>query len=284
MENRGDLSKEVTDFSQTYDVKAIRLRYPEFKGQVAVITGSNRGIGKGIAVRLALEGMRVVITGLDETEVAVTTRELHELGAEALAVPGDLSQTETVQHLFDKTLETFGSVALLVNNAAILKRAVFFDVDEKLLDLELSSNIRGPYLCAFRAAEIMRDQKKGGNIVNISSVGGLRAHWWGLPYDVTKGALDAMTRAMALELSDFGIRVNAVAPGAIRTGLKFSSEDNPVIKDRVRRVPLNRFGKPQEIAAAVAFLASDEASYITGHVMYVDGGLVAQLSPKGFDI
>lgn len=284
MDIRRDLNNEITGLSQTYDVSAIRLRYPEFKGQVAVITGSSRGIGKGIAIRLALEGMRVVITGLDEAEVATTTTELQEMGAEALAVPGDLSQTETVKNLFDKTLETFGAVDLLVNNAANLKRAVFFDVTEKLLDLELNSNIRGPYLCSFRAAEIMRDQKKGGNIVNISSVGGLRAHWWGLPYDVTKGALDAMTRAMALELSDFGIRVNAVAPGAIRTGLKFSSEDNPVIKDRVKRVPLNRFGNSQEIAAAVAFLASDEASYITGHVMYVDGGLVAQLSPRGFDI
>ncbi len=284
MEMRGDLSKETTEFVENYDVKAIRLRYPEFKGQVAIITGSNRGIGKGIAVRLALEGMRVVITGMDEAAVALTTRELQELGAEALAVPGDLSQAETINHLFDKTLETFGSVDLLVNNAAVLKRKVFFEVDEKLLDLELATNIRSPYLCALRAAEIMRDQKRGGNIIHISSVGGLRAHWWGLPYDVTKGALDAMTRAMALELSDFGIRVNAIAPGAIRTGPKFSPEANPAIKERVRRVPMNRFGTPLEIGAAVAFLASDEASYITGHVMYVDGGLVAQLYPKGFDI
>src|SRR5215210_1611422 len=112
MEISGNLSKELTEFLDAYDVKAIRLRYPEFKGQVAIVTGSNRGIGKGIALRLALEGMRVVITGRDEAEVAVTTRELQELGAEALAVPGDLSQTGTIKLLFDKTLEAFGMVDL----------------------------------------------------------------------------------------------------------------------------------------------------------------------------
>ncbi|MBN9392573.1 MAG: SDR family oxidoreductase [Chloroflexi bacterium] len=279
-----ELDKEVTGFSDELDVRAIRLRYPEFKGQVAIVTGSARGIGKGIAIRLALEGMRVVVTGLEPGEVETTTAQLRELGTEVIGVPGDLGRTEDVNLLFEKTREAYGQLDLLVNNAAHLKRAHFFDVTENHLDLQLASNIRGPYLCAVRAAEMMRDSGKGGNIINISSVGGLRAHWWGLPYDVTKGALDSMTRAMALELSDFGIRVNAIAPGAIRSGRKFSAEHNPAVQEVTRRVPLSRFGTPQEIASAVAFLASEDGAYITGQVIYVDGGLVAQLNPRGYDI
>jgi glucose 1-dehydrogenase len=279
-----DLDKEVTGISGNYDTRSIRLRYPEFKGQVAVITGSSRGIGKAIALRLALEGMKIVITGLDEAEVAATTGEFREFGAEVLAVPGDLGQTEIVNDLFEQTLAAFGTVDLLVNNAANIKRLHFFEVAEKNLDQQLSSNIRGPYMCSFRAAEIMRDQAKRGNIINISSVGGLRAHWWGLPYDMTKGAIDAMTRAMALELSEYGIRVNAIGPGAIRSGPQFEPGANPEIDKLVQRVPMARFGSPLEVASTVAFLASDEAAYITGQVIYVDGGLIAQLNPRGQDI
>jgi NAD(P)-dependent dehydrogenase (short-subunit alcohol dehydrogenase family) len=150
-------------------------------------------------------------------------------------------------------------------------------VDESLLDSQLASNIRGPYMCAYRAAEVMREVGHG-NIVHISSVGGLRAHWRGLPYDVTKGAIDAMTRAMALELAAYGIRVNAVAPGATRTE-RTPSPEHPRVQATSRRVPLGRFGLPLEIGAAVAFLASPDASYITGQVIYVDGGITVQLSP-----
>jgi NAD(P)-dependent dehydrogenase (short-subunit alcohol dehydrogenase family) len=206
------------------------------------------------------------------------------LGAAALAVPGDLGQTATVDRLFEMTLAAYGRLDLLVNNAANLKRVHCFEVDEKLLDAHLATNIRGPYLCTYRAAEIMRERARGGNIINISSVGGLRSHWRGLPYDMTKGALDAMTRTMALELSEFGIRVNAIAPGAIRTGQKSLLASNPAVNEITRRVPLARFGTPQDIASAVAFLASPEAGYITGQIIYVDGGLVAQLSPRGQDI
>ena len=118
-----------------------------------------------------------------------------------------------------------------------------------------------------------------GNIIHISSVGGLRAHWTGLPYDVTKGAIDAMTRAMALELADYGIRVNAVAPGATRTE-RHDTLDQGRIQEFVQRVPLRRIGLPLEMGAAVAFLASPDAEYITGQVIYVDGGLTVQLGTR----
>jgi NAD(P)-dependent dehydrogenase (short-subunit alcohol dehydrogenase family) len=255
--------------------ESIRPRYPELRGQVAIVTGSSRGIGKGIALRLAREGMKIVVNARGAGDVHATTAELQDLGAGALAVPADLGQTDQVHRLFEETLSAFGAVDLLVNNAANLKRLHFFEVGEALIDAQLAANVKAPMLCAFRAAEAMREVG-GGNIIHISSVGGLRAHWRGLPYDVTKGAIDAMTRAMALELAEFGIRVNAVAPGATRT-----ERTPPAGSERSEafsaRVPLRRFGTPLEIGAAVAFLASPDAAYITGQVIYVDGGITTQL-------
>jgi 3-oxoacyl-[acyl-carrier protein] reductase len=257
--------------------ESIRPRYPELAGQVAIVTGSSRGIGRGIAMRLAREGMKVVVNGRTSATVEATAAEMRALGADVLAVPADVGRTEDVDRLFDQTLRAFGTVDLLVNNAANLRRVHFFEVDESLLDDELASNIKGPYMCSYRAAEVMREAG-GGSIIHISSVGGLRAHWSGLPYDVTKGAIDAMTRAMALELAAHGIRVNAVAPGATRTERTLPPE-HPRLQAVARRVPLGRFGLPLEIGAAVAFLASPDASYITGQVIYVDGGITVQLSP-----
>ena len=262
---------------------SITPRYPEFEGKVAIVTGSSRGIGLGIALRLAKEGARVVINSRTPDAVEATTQALHDLGVDAIGVVADVGRSEDLDRLFDETLRAFGTVDVMVNNAANLQRKHFFDVDEALLDDSLAANIRGPYLCAHRAAQIMRDAAHGGSIIHISSVGGLRAHWRGLPYDVTKGALDAMTRAMALELAKVAIRVNGVAPGATYTGRRLSLDD-PRMQAVAARIPLERFGFPLEIGAAVAFLASDDAAYITGQMLYVDGGITAQLSPPGQDI
>ena len=259
--------------------ESVLPRYPELRGQVAVVTGSSRGIGKGIAIRLAREGLKVVINSRTAEAVEMTTGELKELGAEAVGVRADVGRTEDVDRLFDETLRAFGRVDVLVNNAADLRREHFFKVDESMLDRQLIDNIRGPYLCSHRAATAMREAG-GGNIIHISSVGGLRAHWRGLPYDVTKGAIDAMTRAMALELAAYSIRVNAIAPGAIRTRLRHPP-DHPRVRAHSQRIPLGRSGTPLEIGSVVAFLVSPDASYITGQVIYVDGGITAQLSPPG---
>ena len=259
--------------------ESISPRYPELDGRVAIVTGSSLGIGRGIAIRLAREGMRVVVNGRTPEPVEMLAAELNSLGIETLAVPADVGRTEDVVRLFDETLRGFGTVDLLVNNAADLRREFFFDVDEPLIDDELASNIKGPLMCSRRAAEVMRDAG-GGSIVHISSVGGLRAHQRGLPYDATKGALDAMTRVMGIELAAQGIRVNAVAPGAIYTS-RWRPLDDPYVQAVAGRIPMARFGTPLEIGAVVAFLASDEAAYIAGQVIYVDGGMTAQLSPPG---
>jgi 3-oxoacyl-[acyl-carrier protein] reductase len=253
---------------------SIRPRYPELAGRVAIVTGSNRGIGKGIAIRLARERMKVVINGRDADRTQAVAAELRSVGAETLAVPADISSSADADRLFEEVMRTWGRVDLLVNNAADLRRKKFFEADEALLDAELASNIRGPYIYSYRAAEIMRSQgpQPGGSIVHVSSVGGLRAHWRGLPYDVTKGALDAMTRAMALELAQFNIRVNAVAPGATLT-----ERSGPRVAEVSKWIPAGRFGTPLDIGATVAFLASEDAGYILGQVIYVDGGITVQL-------
>ncbi len=268
----------MADMEQDYN--DIPARYPELSGKVAIVTGSSRGIGKEIALRLAKEGMKVVINSRTPEDVEATTQELLSYGAEAIGVAADQSETAEIERLFETTLEAFGTVHLVVNNAADLRRRHFFEVDEALLDSSLTTNIRGPYLCAYYGAKQMRDAGHGGNIIHISSVGGLRAHWRGLPYDITKGALDAMTRAMALELARYDIRVNAVAPGATLTE-RWPDPELPRMREVAERIPLKRFGQGLDIGAAVAFLASADGDYITGQVLYVDGGITAQLSPPG---
>jgi 3-oxoacyl-[acyl-carrier protein] reductase len=259
--------------------ESIQPRYPELKDQVALVTGSGRGIGKGIALRLAREGMKIVVHGLDADEVRRTSDEFRALHVDVLGIQADFSRDEEIHRLFDTILSHFGRLDLLVNNAADLRRKTVFDIDMPLLDLQLAVNIRAPYLCAQRAMDMMRGAHYG-NIINISSVGGLRAHWTGLPYDVTKGAIDAMTRAMALDGAREGIRVNAIAPGAIQ-GERTHPPGDPGLQALTQRIPLARIGLALDIGAAVAFLASSEASYITGQILYVDGGITTQLSPPG---
>ncbi len=259
---------------------SIRPRYPELSGKAAVVTGSGRGIGKGIALRLAREGMKIVIHSPNADELSHAVDELRALGATVLGVLADFRRDEEVEGLVRQAVDAFGALDLLVNNAADVKRQRLFEMDMELLDNQLAVNIRAPYLCAWRAAEVM-SRAGQGSIINISSVGGIRAHWSGLPYDMSKGAIDAMTRAMALDLARNGIRVNAVAPGAIFTGRGGLQPDDARLQAIAERIPLARFGVPLEIGSAVAFLASEDAAYITGQVLYVDGGITAQLSPPG---
>lgn len=258
-------------------------RYPELKGQVALVTGSARGIGKGIALRLGREGMRLLITGLDSGEVEKTTDELRALGVEADGIAGDFNEDGAIEAMFERLMARYGTIDLLVNNAAVLNRKLLLDMPDDMLDHQLGLNVRAPVLCAKRAAALMVGQQKTGSIVSITSVGAIRAHIVSMPYDLTKGAIDALTRGLAVELARYGIRANAVAPGFVLTeGARAYLKDDPTrFDDVIGRIPLARPAKVEEIGAMVAYLASADAAYITGQIMYVDGGISIQLSPPG---
>jgi NAD(P)-dependent dehydrogenase (short-subunit alcohol dehydrogenase family) len=251
-------------------------RYPELRGKVAVVTGAGRGIGQGIAGRLAREGMRVVVAGLDAAEVAATADGLDACGAEALAAPGDLRDPAVIEALFEQTIGAFGALHLLVNNAADLRRVRAADLTPELIEDQLAVNVRAPLLCAAKALALMR---AGSSIVNVTSVGGLRAQLPGLPYGMTKGALESLTRNLATDAGEYGVRVNAVAPGWTPPASDGSAEFEDYLRAMSPYVPLRRPGSAADVAAAVAFLASDDAAYVTGHTLVVDGGLVAQLHP-----
>jgi 3-oxoacyl-[acyl-carrier protein] reductase len=259
-------------------------RYPELAGRVAVVTGAAKGIGQGIAGRLAVEGMHIVAADIDGDALKHTADALRGIGATVLEVTGDLSRAADIDPLFESALETFGTVDVLVNNAANLQRRRLLDEHDALLAVQMATNITGPYLCSQRAAAIMRDAG-GGNIVHISSVGAVRAHHRGFPYDVTKGAINAMTLAMAVDLGEYGIRVNAIGPGVTHTYRTDAGarKDPESYRTTSERIPLGRFGTVSDVASMVAFLVSPEADYITGQIMHVDGGITAQLSPRGSD-
>jgi len=250
-------------------------------GKVAIVTGSSRGIGQGIAERLAAEGMKVVVNGRRQETIEPVAEALRKGGADAIGVAADVGYYDDVERLFAETVRTFGGVDLLVNNAAWADASAhFLEMDEQHWDAVMRTNLKSVYLCSHRAANLMVDQGRAGSIINISSFAAARSHRNMAAYDASKGGLESFTRAIALDLAPFGIRANVVGPGAIHTDVH--ELQGPDYKARRgQTVPLGRVGYPADIAGAVAFLASDDASYITGQTIYVDGGILAQLrSPQ----
>ena len=253
----------------------------DLSGKVAIVTGSSRGIGRGIADRLAAEGMKVVVNGRQPETIEPVAEELRGRGAQAIAVAADVGQPADVQKIFEATLNAFGGVDVLVNNAAWASpSAHFLEMDLDHWDTVIQTNLRSVFLCSSRAARLMVEQKRAGSIVNISSFAAARAHRQMAAYDATKGGMEAFTRAISIDLAPFGVRANVVGPGAIHTE-EYEPDGEEGRRRRGQTVPLGRVGYPADIAGAVAFLASDDASYITGQVLYVDGGMLAQLrSPQ----
>ncbi len=252
------------------DTRAVRL-----EGKVAIVTGAGGGIGRGIAERFAQEGARVVVNDVD-TDTA--QRVANAIGA--LAVPGDVSSAADVDRLFETTIAELGGVHVLVNNAGLTDvERHFLDADEEWWDRVLAVNLKGQFLCAHRAAQWMA-RNGGGAIVNLSSGGARAAHRGMVAYDASKGGVEAMTRAMALDLGPYGIRVNAIAPGSIDVrGL--TAEQTA---EKGETIPLGRVGTPDDIAGPAVFLASDDARYVTGIAISVDGGLIAQQRSPQVDL
>jgi NAD(P)-dependent dehydrogenase (short-subunit alcohol dehydrogenase family) len=244
------------------------------RNKVAIVTGAAKGIGRACAERLAAEGARVVIADNDEDAGESAAA---DIGAEAQFVYCDVGERLDVRNLIADTLDQFGRVDILINNAGINHQADFLDVEEADFDRVLRVNLKGPFLVGQAAARQMVEQAEagepGGAIVNLSSINAVMAIPDQVAYAVSKGGVAQLTRVMALALAQWGIRVNAIGPGTISTDMTEALRDDPAMRrTALSRTPLGRFGQPSEIAAIAAFLASDEASYITGQTIYADGG------------
>jgi 3-oxoacyl-[acyl-carrier protein] reductase len=238
----------------------------------AIITGGARGIGKAIALRLAKEGMNVVISDIMGEEAEKTAREIEKTGVRALAVTTDVSKSADAEALTKRTIAAFGAVDILVNNAGITRDNLSIRMGESDWDLVMNINLKGTFLCSqFAAKEMMK--KRFGRIVNLASVSGILGTAGQANYAASKAGIIALTKSMARELGGRNITVNAVAPGFILTEMTEKLPD-AVKEAYVAQIALKRAGTPDEVAEAVHFLASPAAQYITGTVLNVSGGLL----------
>ena len=247
------------------------------KDKVAWITGGGSGIGLAGAIELAKAGCRVVISGRDAAKLDAAVQQAEGLGAPPGAIgcaPLDVADSEAVRRVAQDVQSRLGRVDILVNSAGIAKLAPLAETSVALLDAILAVNVRGTMLCAQAAVPQMR-ARGGGRIVNIGSVSGRRGNKLRTAYGASKGAIVTMTQVMAVELAEHNIRVNAVAPGPVETPLTSGIQFASYRQAWSARVPLGRYGRPEEIAGAILFLAGPDASYITGHILDVDGGFLA---------
>jgi len=241
------------------------------EGRVAIVTGGSRGIGRAVAQCLAEDGASVVVSGLDATRLEAATKELEGFGAPVLGVVADVARREDVERLVDQTKERFARIDVLVNNAGITRDALLVRMKDEDWDRVLDVNLRGAFLMMRAVAKIMMRQK-GGRIINIASAAGAMGNPGQANYSAAKAGLIGLTKAAARELSRWSILVNAVAPGLIETDMAAAipAEAREAL---LARIPLGRIGSGREVAEVVRFLAGEGATYITGQVLHVNGGL-----------
>jgi len=247
-------------------------------GKVALVTGAMRGMGKADALALASQGATVVVTDIDVKACEAVVKEITAAGGKAAAFAMDVTDKKQIDAVFDAVIKQFKKLDILVNNAGVFLPKPALELTEQDWQKTIDINLKGYFLCAQRAAKEMAKQKKG-RIINIASIacGQVGVGFLGSAhYSATKGGVIGMTETMALEWAPLGITVNAIGPGAIDTPMVGSIKDSPeAMKSITARIPMKRMGTPEEIAAAVVFLASDEASYVTGATLFVDGGYLA---------
>jgi len=247
----------------------------DFRGKVALITGGGRGIGRAIAMRLAEYGAKVVITSRTKAEIDQVVSEINQKGGEARAFVTDLMVTEQISRLVDSTMEAFGGIDILVNNAARSFMRPLMELREDGWDKIFGTNCKAVFLLSRAAAKIM-GERGGGKIINITTVGAVRGSGGMSAYHASKAALNMLTKCMAVEWAPLNINVNAVGPGLAKTTFSQAIWGDPEVeKLAASRIPKGRLAKPEEITGAVLFLCSEDAGYITGETIYVDGGMLA---------
>jgi len=247
-------------------------------GKKVLITGASSGIGAATARRFAEEGADIAVNYFEDAEAAIETMDsvcsdVEAKGCKSLKIQADISKANEVREMFNQILSAWGTIDVLINNAGIQMEADSHTMEASDFDKVLDVNLRGTFLCSKQAIDHFLEKKKSGIILNNSSVHQIIPKPGYIGYSASKGGLANITRSLALEYADKGIRVNAVAPGAIITPINPWRNDKSAKKEVESHIPLGRAGQPEEIAAVFSFLASPDASYITGQTIYVDGGL-----------
>ena len=247
----------------------------KFSNKTVLITGSGRGIGRAIAVKFAQEGANVIVNDLrDDDNAKETMRQLGTAGAKGVFLQADISKVENVQGLVKNSVKAFGTLDILVNNAGIEIHAPFWEVTEQQYDLVMDINLKGMFFLTQAFVQYLKENSRPGVIVNNSSVHEELPFPNFTAYCASKGAVQMVMRNLAVELAPLNIRINNVAPGAIRTPINADLLSKPELMRAVQNnISLRRFGEPEDVANVIAFLASDEAKYVTGSTYYVDGGL-----------
>ncbi len=248
----------------------------KLEGKVALVTGSSGGIGQAIAVRLASEGADIVIDYRSHPEGAEETKsKVEATGRKGLVIKADLGVVSDVRQMIESGMQHFGKLDILVNNSGLEKRADFWEVTEEDYDSVINVNLKGVFFATQAIVQHLRETKRSGKIINISSVHEELPFPHFTSYCASKGGVKMMMRNLAVELGALGITINNVAPGAIETPINKELLNNPEKLNAVlKNIPLGRLGQPNDVAALVAFLASPDADYITGSTFYVDGGLL----------
>lgn len=243
------------------------------KDKIAIVTGAGSGNGRGIALRFAREGCAVACADIDEDSARRTAAEIEALGQQSVAVRADISKRDQVQAMVSQVMERFGRIDVLVNNAGVEFLTHLLEIDEEEWDRTIDINLKGTFLCTQAVAREMVRLGIPGRIINIASICSEVALEHQTHYCASKGGVRMMTKAMALDLAESGITVNAIGPGVIETNMTRRSLDDPERRAMLlRRIPMQRIGQPEDVAAGAVFLASDEASYITGATLFIDGG------------
>jgi len=245
-------------------------------GKTAIVTGSTRGIGRGIAVRYGREGANVVVSGTNAALCEEVAESIRREGGTAIGIPCDISDIDQINRLYDGTLDAFGEINVVVNNAGIAVFKPFIEVDPETVKKIWGVNLFGTFFSGQRAAREMIRQGKGGKIINMSSISEEVGTANLTPYATTKGGIKIMTKCMALELAEYGINVNAIGAGVIDTDISMEEFSKPGMREEtVKRIPWGRMGAPEDLAGTAVFLAHEDSDYVTGTTVFVDGGLIA---------